>query len=200
MNAFKRTILTGAALVLAAGTVAADDSAKHLFMDEHQLESVTAEAVADAHRKDLAVQGRFGVNFERYWVDEENSKVYCLAEAPDAEALILAHTEAHGLVPQEVHEVAQGEEEAAPGELKLFMDIHRVGPGGITAEEVAQAHEKDLATQDNYGVHFINYWVDPESGDIFCLSRAKTAEDVLAVHREAHGLVSNEISEVTQGE
>jgi hypothetical protein len=146
------------------------------------------------------VQGRFGVNFERYWVDEENSKVYCLAEAPDAEALVLAHSEAHGLVPQEVHEVSEGEEESAPGELKLFMDIHRVGPGGITADEVAQAHEKDLATQGNFGVHFINYWVDPESGDIFCLSRAKSAEDVLAVHREAHGLVSNEISEVTQGE
>jgi len=189
-----------AALSLASLSAAADETPPRLFMDEHRLDSVTAQDVAAAHLKDLAVQNRFGVNFKRYWVDEENSRVYCLAEAPDAKAVVLAHSEAHGLVPQEVHEVAEGSEEAAPGDLKLFMDVHRVGPGEVTAEEVARAHEKDLAVQGRYGVHFINYWVDPDSGDIFCLSRAKTADDVLAVHREAHGLVSNEISEVIQGE
>jgi len=197
------TIITAAAAALSLAAMpvfAASEAAPRLFLDEHQLDSVTAQDVAQAHLKDLAVQDRFGVNFKRYWVDEENSRVYCLAEAPDARAVVLAHSEAHGLVPQDVHEVSEGSEQAAPGDLKLFMDVHHVGPGEVSAEEVARAHERDLAVQSRFGVHFINYWVDADSGDIFCLSRAKSADDVLAVHREAHGLISDEISEVTQGE
>jgi len=177
-----------------------EETTPRLFMDVHELDSVTAEAVADAHLKDLAVQDRFGVNFIRYWVDEENARVYCLAEAPDAGSVSSAHAMAHGLIPQQVHEVTDGVEDAATGRRKMFLDVHKVGAGKVTAEDVARAHEKDLATQDKRGVHFINYWVDPRSGDIFCLSEADNAEAVLATHREAHGLVSDEISEVLQGE
>lgn len=178
----------------------AAEPAKHLFMDVHDLDSVTAEAVADAHRKDLAVQEKHGVNFIRYWVDEKNARVYCLSEATDAKSISAAHAEAHGLVPQNVYEVAEGAEAPQAGEGKLFLDVHEVGAGKVTAEDVAQAHEKDLATQDEHGVRFINYWVDPRSGEIFCLSEAGSAADVLATHRVAHGLVSDRIAEVTQGE
>jgi len=68
------------------------------------------------------------------------------------------------------------------------------------AAALAAAHEKDLAVQADHGVNFINYWVDPRSGDIFCLSEADSADAVLATHREAHGLISVEIAEVKQGE
>ena len=78
--------------------------------------------------------------------------------------------------------------------------MHKVGAGKVTADDVAAAHEKDLVAQELNGVNFINYWVDPRSGDIFCLSEAENAEAVLTTHREAHGLVSDEIAQVFQGE
>jgi len=189
-----------ASLLVVVNQSNADDATTRMFMDVHQLDSVTAESVADAHLKDLAVQDKYGVNFIRYWVDEDNAKVYCLSEAHDAKAVSAAHTEAHGLVPQNVHEVTAGDEAAANGGSKLFLDVHKVGAGKVTADDVAAAHEKDLVTQELNGVNFINYWVDPRSGDIFCLSEAESAEAVLATHREAHGLVSDEIAQVSQGE
>jgi len=184
---------------LLASVCQADDS-KHLFMDVHELDTVTAEAVAEAHASDLAVQGDYDVNFIRYWVDETNAKVYCLAEANDAGSISAAHEKAHGLVPQNVYEVTGGIEEATTGNARLFMDVHKVGAGKVTPGDVAAAHELDLAVQGEHGVNFINYWVDPRTGDIFCLSESESADAVIATHREAHGLISDEIAEVTQGE
>jgi len=201
MNSHIPKLAAIAALAIAGSAPNQAASAQpKLFLDVHELGSVTAADVAAAHLQDLAVQSEFGVNFIRYWVDEKNAKVYCLAEAQDAQAVRSTHAKAHGLMPQEVHEVATGAEDSESGKLKLFLDVHRVGAGQVTAEAVAQAHEKDLATQGKYGVHFINYWVDPRSGDIFCLSEAPSAAAVLATHRDAHGLVSDEIAEVTEGE
>ena len=34
---------------------------------------------------------------------------------------------------------------------KLFLDVHDVGPGKVTAKDVAGAHQKDLATEKKYG-------------------------------------------------
>jgi len=195
-----KTVAFAAMLLVLSGQGHADDTTTRMFMDVHDLDSVTAEAVAEAHLKDLAVQDKYGVNFIRYWVDEGSAKVYCLSEAHDAKSVSAAHTEAHGLVPQNVHEVTAGEAAAANGGAKLFLDVHKVGAGKVTADDVAAAHEKDLAVQDLNGVNFINYWVDPRSGDIFCLSEADSAEAVLTTHRDAHGLVSDEIAQVSQGE
>ena len=84
---------------------------KQLFLDIHRLEpgSVTAAAVAEAHDKDLAVQGKHDVNFINYWVDEKEGVIMCLSEAPDSSAVITTHKEAHGLAPQEIRKVKQGE-------------------------------------------------------------------------------------------
>jgi hypothetical protein len=195
----KLILTTALAAMSVYHTSGADAGETHLYMDVHELDSVTASAVADAHVKDLAVQDKYGVDFIRYWVDEADGKVYCLAEAPTAQSISAAHAEAHGLLPKEVHEVVNGVEARATGRMKLFMDVHEVGAGKVTADDVAAAHEQDLAVQNHYGVNFINYWVDPRSGDIFCLSEAESAEAVLETHREAHGLVSDEIAEVIQG-
>jgi len=198
-NTIYHAAIAAALLYGLCGASRAEET-KRLFMDVHELDSVTAAAVADAHQKDLAVQDAHGVNFIRYWVDEQNARVYCLAEASEADAIRETHAEAHGLVPQQVYEVSDGPEDAAPGNARLFLDVHRVGAGQVTAEDVAAAHEKDLAVEGKHGVHFVNYWVDPDAGEIFCLSEANSADDVLATHREAHGLVSDEIAEVVQGE
>ena len=80
-----------------------------LFMDVHnRVEGLTAQAVADAHRKDLETQGQYGVNYQRYWFDEGSGKVFCLVQAPSKEAAERVHREAHGLVADDITEVQEG--------------------------------------------------------------------------------------------
>lgn len=81
--------------------------------------------------------------------------------------------------------------------MPLFMDVHNI-EGGVGAADVAGAHQKDLETQGKFGVNYLRYWVDEEAGKIFCLVEAGDAEDANAVHREAHGLVADEIYPVTE--
>lgn len=81
-----------------------------LFMDEHEAlpEGATTTDVAEAHEADLAVQETYGVNYLRYWVDARSRKVFCLVEAPNAEAAATVHREAHGLVADHIYEVVEG--------------------------------------------------------------------------------------------
>ena len=81
--------------------------------------------------------------------------------------------------------------------MSLFMDVHTID-GGVSAEDVARAHMKDLETQQKYQVSYLRYWVDEEAGKIFCLVEADNAEDANTVHREAHGLVADEIYPVSE--
>jgi Protein of unknown function (DUF4242) len=81
--------------------------------------------------------------------------------------------------------------------MPLFMDMHTID-GGVSASAVAGAHEADLATQAPYGVKYLRYWVDEEAGKIFCLVEAPDAEAANTVHREAHGLVADEIYPVSE--
>lgn len=81
-----------------------------LFMDIHErVDGLTAEAVAQAHQADLDVQGRYGVEYRRYWYDEESGKVFCLVAAPDADAAAAVHREAHGLVADQLIPVTEGD-------------------------------------------------------------------------------------------
>ena len=79
-----------------------------LYLDNHKIQGLTAEAVAQAHAADLAVQGKHNVKYLRYWYDEATGKVFCLAEAPSVEAAIAVHREAHGLLADEIVEVREG--------------------------------------------------------------------------------------------
>jgi peptidyl-tRNA hydrolase len=78
------------------------------------------------------------------------------------------------------------------------MDIHH-HVEGLTADAVRQAHEADMKTQEKYGVKYLRYWFDEGSGKVFCLVEAPSKEAANAVHREAHGLVADELIEVTEG-
>jgi len=82
--------------------------------------------------------------------------------------------------------------------MPLFMDIHE-HVEGLTADAVAQAHEADLNTQEKYGVKYMRYWFDEQTGKVFCLVDAPTKEAANAVHREAHGLVADQLVEVKEG-
>jgi hypothetical protein len=177
------------------------NSEKKLFLDVHDIGpgKVTFDAVADAHKKDLATQGEFGVNFIKYWVDEDAGKVYCLAEASSEANLFKTHQKAHGMVPDYIMEVKSGKEGKWSGR-QLFLDTHNLEPGGVTAEAVAGAHEKDLAVQGKYNVNFINYWVDEKLGTVVCLSEAPDSLAVIHTHAEAHGLIPAKVKRVKQGE
>jgi hypothetical protein len=76
--------------------------------------------------------------------------------------------------------------------MTLFMDVHTV-EGGVSESDVADAHRADLATQAAHGVNYLRYWVDERAGKIFCLVEAPDADTAHAVHRQAHGLVADEI-------
>ena len=81
--------------------------------------------------------------------------------------------------------------------MPLFMDLHTID-GGVSEGDVAAAHEADLAAQAKYGVNYLRYWLDEEAGKIFCLVQAPDAEAANTVHREAHGLVADEIYLVSE--
>jgi hypothetical protein len=81
-----------------------------LFMDVHESlpDGATVKDVVGAHQADLKTQGEYGVKYLRYWVDEADGKVFCLVEAPSADAAITVHKEAHGLVADKIYEVVEG--------------------------------------------------------------------------------------------
>jgi class 3 adenylate cyclase len=77
-----------------------------LFMDIHDLHGdVSPEEVAKAHAKDIEIQKKYGVEYRKYWVNEDCGKIFCLVEAPDAESAIRVHSEAHGMVADKIIEI-----------------------------------------------------------------------------------------------
>jgi Protein of unknown function (DUF4242) len=80
-----------------------------LYLDVHnKIDGLTTKMVAEAHKKDLAVQAKYGVNYMRYWYDEGTGKVFCLCQAPSKEAAAAVHREAHGATADEIIEVKEG--------------------------------------------------------------------------------------------
>jgi hypothetical protein len=82
--------------------------------------------------------------------------------------------------------------------MPLYLDVHNLG-GPVTVDDVAKAHAADLETQGDHEVHYLRYWVAEPEGKIFCLVDAPDAEAANTVHREAHGLVADEIFSVAEG-
>jgi hypothetical protein len=82
--------------------------------------------------------------------------------------------------------------------MPLFLDIHNHIPG-LTKEAAAGAHAKDLEIQEKYNAKFTRYWYDDKNGRVFCLVEAPDKESAIAVHRDGHGLVPDEIIEVHEG-
>jgi class 3 adenylate cyclase len=76
-----------------------------IFLDRHDLRGLTAADIAEAHRKDLEVQERYGVRFLTYWFDEARGTGFCLIDAPDVDTAMRVHDEAHGDIAKDVIEV-----------------------------------------------------------------------------------------------
>ena len=185
----------------ADNTSARPHGKKQLFIDVHYLGAgkVSYEAVAQAHAKDLATEGKYRVEFLKYWVDTAKGAVYCLSTAFDTADIVKTHAAAHGLLPNEIYPVTAGTQAVANGGKNLYLDFHEFGPGNVKAADVAGAHVKDLAVQKKYGVNFINYWVDEKAGVVMCLAEAPDADALIKTHKEAHGLLPKTVEEVKQG-
>lgn len=82
--------------------------------------------------------------------------------------------------------------------MPLYMDTHHK-VDGLTADAVAGAHQADLKIQDQHGVKYHKYWFNEGTGQVFCLVEAPDKEAANRVHREAHGLVADELVEVKEG-
>ena len=76
-----------------------------LYLDVHTVPGATPDDLRKAHEADLAVQGKYGVDYRKYWLNEKCGKVFCLVEAPTAEAAMKVHREAHGLQAEKIIEV-----------------------------------------------------------------------------------------------
>jgi hypothetical protein len=78
-------------------------------MDVHEVPGgVAMEDVAKAHIADLQTQDEFDVRYLRYWVDENAGRIFCLVEAPSADAAAAVHRQAHGLVADHIYRVQEG--------------------------------------------------------------------------------------------
>jgi Nickel responsive protein SCO4226-like len=82
--------------------------------------------------------------------------------------------------------------------MPLYMDVHTID-GGVSMDDVAKAHIADLQTQGKYDVRYLRYWVDEQVGKVFCLVEAPSADAACTVHREAHGLVAQDVFRVREG-
>lgn len=82
--------------------------------------------------------------------------------------------------------------------MPTYLDTHRHVPG-LTAAAVADAHAKDLEVGPKYGVTYVRYWFDEATGRVYCLVEAPSPELAEQVHREAHGLMADEIVGVVEG-
>ena len=82
--------------------------------------------------------------------------------------------------------------------MTLYIDIHKKVPG-VTVKTVAEAHQKDLKVQGKYKVKYLKYWVDVKDEKVFCLMEAPNKQAAEKVHREAHGLLADELYEVSEG-
>ena len=129
-----------------------------IFMDKHNVPGVSALHVAEAHREDMQIQHHYGCKCMTYWVDEERENVFCLIEAPDAEAVRTLHNKAHGLIPHEIIEVNSNVVQAFLGRiqdpegfygedpnLKIFNDpafrtilVSRVTDRGLLAHQLGE--------------------------------------------------------------
>ncbi|HEX3227446.1 MAG TPA: nickel-binding protein [Pyrinomonadaceae bacterium] len=107
------------------------------YMDIHEIPGgITADEVAKAHAHDAAVEGKYGVHYHKYWVNERAGKIFCLCEAPNAEAAMQVHREAHGQVAEKIIQVE-------PDVADLFLGGNEVNSAGAVLLPGGAADARD---------------------------------------------------------
>jgi len=106
-------------------------------MDIHEIPGgITADEVAKAHAHDAAVEDKYGVHYHKYWVNERAGKIFCLCEAPNAEAAMQVHREAHGQVAEKIIQVE-------PDVADLFLGGSEVNSAGAVLLPGGAADARD---------------------------------------------------------
>lgn len=105
-----------------------------LYMDIHEIRGATAEDVAKAHVADVEKQHEHDVEYLKYWFNENNGKIFCLVRAPDPEAAVRVHREAHGLVADKIIEIEPEIAEGFLGGVETNMAGAVLAPGGAQGE------------------------------------------------------------------
>ena len=135
-----------------------------LFMDRHDIDGVTPQILADAHQKDLAVQGKHGVKYHNYWCDYSRGCVFCLVEAPTKQAAVEVHREAHGLLPNEIIEVDPATVKAFFGDYEQSPPLMEIAPMG---EDQSDTGLRAILFTDLEGsTHFTNTLGDDKAMDL----------------------------------
>ena len=79
--------------------------------------------------------------------------------------------------------------------MPIFMDIHNTT--GATAEDIAAAHQMDLAFQNDFNCKFVYFWHDIPNCTGFCVFEAPNKESVINLHNKTHNtILPNQIIEV----
>jgi class 3 adenylate cyclase len=139
-------------------------------MDIHEIPGgVKAEDVAKAHAQDVEVQGKYGVSYHKYWVNEKEGKIFCLCHAPNAEAASQVHREAHGLVAEKIIQVE-------PDVADLFFGGTEVNAAGAVMLPGAEADARDS------GIRTILFTDIVDSTSVTRRIGDEAAMELLAVH------------------
>lgn len=110
-----------------------------LYLDVHTVPGATPEDLRKAHEADMAVQSKHGVNYRKYWLNEKCGKVFCLVEAPDAEAAMRVHREAHGLVAEKIIEIDPDMIDGFLGDGGIDESGAAIIPGGSTRDSAVRS-------------------------------------------------------------
>jgi class 3 adenylate cyclase len=138
-------------------------------MDIHELHGVSAEEVAKAHASDVSIQEKYGVNYLKYWVNESCGKVFCLVDAPNAEAATHVHREAHGMGAEKIIEVE-------PEMAELFLGGAETSPTGAVLAPGGATEERDP------GIRTILFTDIVDSTSVTQLIGDEAAMELLQVH------------------
>lgn len=111
-----------------------------LYIDIHQVAGATPDDVARAHDADMKVQGNLGVNYLKYWHNPSCGKIFCLVEAPSADAAVEVHRQAHGLMAQKIFEVT-------PEIAEAFLGDARANAAGAAVLHSQNGIERDTGTR-----------------------------------------------------
>jgi len=141
-----------------------------LYMDIHKCEGACAEDVAKAHMADMEVQGRYDVEYKKYWFNETCGKLFCLVEAPSAEAAARVHQEAHGLVAEKLIEVD-------PELVDSYM-----GPSPVSSVGAALMPGATAETQRDSGVRTVMFTDIVDSTELTARFGDDAGMAILAVH------------------
>ena len=141
-----------------------------LYMDIHNCEGAHAEDVAKAHIADMEVQGKYGVDYKKYWFNESCGKLFCLVEAPSAEAAQRVHVEAHGLAAEKFIEID-------PELADSYM-----GPSAVSAGGAALLPGATADTQRDTGVRTVLFTDIVDSTELTSRFGDDATMAMLAIH------------------